>query len=305
MNKEKISELIKQKAIELGFSACGISKSDFLKDEKNRLKNWLLEKNHAEMQYMENYFDKRLDTRLLVENSKSVISVIMNYFPEKKQENDFDYKISKFAYGKDYHFVIKQKLQQLFDYINTEIKVTNGRFFVDSAPILERVWAKKSGLGWIGKNSLLITKKGSFFFVGELICDLEMQYDSEINNYCGSCTKCIDACPTKAITEPYVIDSKKCISYLTIEKKSDFEKETDLHNWIFGCDVCQDVCPWNNKSEVNNEILFSPHPNLLINKEKDWETIKKSDFNTIFKKSCVKRTKYKGLVRNINQIKQN
>ncbi len=296
------SELqIKKKAIELGFSACGISKSYFLADDKQKLENWLKNGYNAEMQYMESYLDKRLDTRLLFENSKSVISVLMNYYPEKLQGEDCNYKISKFAYGKDYHFVIKEKLQKLFDFINENIAKIEGRVFVDSAPVLERVWAKKSGLGWIGKNSLLITKKGSFFFIGEIICDLELEIDTPINEYCGTCTKCIQACPTNAITESYIVDANKCISYLTIEKKGDIDKNTNLNNWIFGCDICQDICPWNKKNEPNNETLFIPHPNLLENTKEDWENLNKSDFNQVFKKSAVKRTKYEGFMRNINQ----
>ncbi len=299
---KNISEIIKNKALELGFSACGISKSDFLPDDKINLENWLAKGYNAEMQFMNNYFNKRLDTRLLVENSKSVISVLMNYYPEKQQTENCNYKISKFAYGKDYHFIIKEKLQQLFDFINENIAKIEGRIFVDSAPVLESSWAKKSGLGWIGKNSLLITKKGSFFFIGEIICDLELEPDIPINEYCGTCDKCITACPTNAITEPYVVDANKCISYLTIEKKGDLDEKTNLHDWIFGCDICQDACPWNKKSEILSEELFNPHPNLLKNTKKDWENLNKTDFNTIFKKSAVKRTKYDGLMRNIVQI---
>jgi len=298
---KSISEIIKNKALELGFSACGISKSDFLSDNKIKLEEWLAKGYNAEMQYMENYKDKRLDTKLLVENSKSVISVLMNYYPEELQNKNCDYKISKYAYGKDYHFVIKEKLQKLFDFINENIAKTEGRIFVDSAPVLERAWAKKSGLGWIGKNSLLITKKGSYFFIGEIICDIELEPDSPINEYCGTCTKCIDACPTNAITEPYVVNANKCISFQTIEKKGVLDKKTNLFSWIFGCDICQDVCPWNKNSMPTSEKLFIPHPKLLENTKSDWENLNKSDFNEIFKKSGVKRTKYEGFMRNIKQ----
>jgi len=298
---ENVSEIIKNKALKLGFSSCGISKSDFLADDKINLENWLAKKYNAEMQYMENYFDKRLDTRKLVENSKSVISVIMNYYPAKKQDENCNYKISKYAYGKDYHFIIKEKLQKLFDFINENIAKTEGRIFVDSAPVLERAWAKKSGLGWIGKNSLLITKKGSYFFIGEIICDLELEPDTPINEYCGTCTKCIDACPTNAITEPYIVDANKCISYLTIEKKRELDEKINLFNWIFGCDICQDICPWNKNSEPTSEKLFSPHSKFLENTKNDWQNLNKSDFNEIFKKSPVKRTKYEGFMRNIKQ----
>lgn len=290
-------------AEKLGFSACGISKVEFLKDEESHLRAWLSKKYNAEMQYMENHFEKRLSPAMLVENSKSVISVLLNYLPAKKQTENSDYNISKYAYGKDYHLVVKEKLYQLIEFINSQIAKIEGRVFVDSAPVMERVWAKKSGLGWIGKNSLLLTKKGSYFFIGEIICDLELAYDTPINEYCGTCSKCIDACPTNAITEPYVINSNKCLSYLTIEKRGDFSSEINLNNQIFGCDICQDVCPWNSKSQPTNISEFSANSKLLTNTNNDWDNLTKEEFNEIFRKSAVKRTKFEGLKRNIVQAK--
>ncbi|WP_053992944.1 tRNA epoxyqueuosine(34) reductase QueG [Mangrovimonas sp. TPBH4] len=296
---------IKDEAKRLGFLSCGISKAGFLEDEAPRLEQWLNSNMHGEMRYMENHFDKRLDPTKLVEGSKSVISLLLNYFPEKTQE-DTSFKLSKYAYGTDYHFVIKDKLKQLLEFINEEIGEVNGRAFVDSAPVLDKAWAAKSGLGWIGKNSNLLTKQvGSFYFVAELIVDLELEYDTPTTDHCGSCTACIDACPTEAIVNPYVVDGSKCISYFTIELKDNIPTEFKgkFDDWMFGCDVCQDVCPWNRFSKSHSEPLFNPHPDLLSMTQKDWEEITEETFNKVFKKSAVKRTKLTGLKRNIQFLK--
>lgn len=257
------------------------------------------------MRYMENYFDKRLDPTKLVEGSKSVISLLLNYFPEEKQRED-SYKISKYAYGTDYHFVIKDKLKKLMQYISEEIGEVDGRAFVDSAPVLDKAWAARSGLGWIGKNSNLLSKQvGSFFFIAELIVDLELEYDTPVTDHCGSCTACIDACPTQAIVEPYRVDGSKCISYFTIELKEELPQEMKgkFDDWMFGCDICQDVCPWNRFSKPHNEPLFNPDPDLLSMTRKDWEEITEDVFRKVFKKSAVKRTKYSGLTRNVDFLK--
>ncbi|EIJ38717.1 iron-sulfur cluster binding protein, putative [Galbibacter orientalis DSM 19592] len=304
--KEKHTALIKTEAKRLGFLSCGISKADFLEEEAPRLEKWLKNNMHGEMQYMENHFDKRLDPRLLVEGSKSVISLLLNYFPSQTQQDPEAPKISKYAYGTDYHFVIKDKLKQLLTFIETEIGEVGGRAFVDSAPVLDKAWAAKSGLGWVGKNSNLLSKQvGSFFFIAELIVDLELEYDAPVTDHCGSCTACIDACPTEAITEPYVVDGSKCISYFTIELKDQIPTEFSgkFDDWMFGCDVCQDVCPWNRFSKPHNEPLFNPNPELLSMSKKDWEEITQEVFSEIFKKSPVKRTKFAGLKRNIEFLK--
>lgn len=305
-NRATYSASIKQEASRLGFMACGISRAEFLEEEAPRLENWLNNRMQGEMRYMENHFDKRLDPTLLVPGAKSVISVLLNYFPAETQRPD-SYKISKYAYGTDYHFVIKDKLKALLHFIRDEIGEVSGRAFVDSAPVLDKAWAARSGLGWIGKHSNLLTKgQGSFYFIGELILDLELEYDHPVTDHCGSCTACIDACPTQAIVEPYVVDGKKCISYFTIELKdeipSDYSGKFD--DWMFGCDVCQDVCPWNRFSKAHSEPLFNPHPELLSRSKAQWEEISREVFQEIFKKSAVKRTKYTGLVRNINFLKE-
>ncbi len=304
-NSEKNTKLIKGKAKELGFLSCGISEAGFLEKEAPRLEQWLEENRNGQMQYMENYFDKRLDPTILVPNSKSVVSLLLNYFPEEKQRDD-TYKISKYAYGRDYHFVIKDKLKTLLAYIQEEIGEVSGRAFTDSAPVLDKAWAAKSGLGWIGKNSNLLSKKtGSFFFIAELIIDLDLEYDTPVTDHCGSCTACIDACPTDAIYEPYRVDGSKCISYYTIELKEAIpqSEKGKFEDWMFGCDICQDVCPWNRFSQPHNEPLFNPHPDLLEYSKADWEDITKETFGQIFKKSAVKRTKFSGLQRNIEFLK--
>lgn len=297
--------MIKAEAARLGFMSCGISKAQFLEEEAPRLESWLKNNMHGEMRYMENYFDKRLDPTKLVEGSKSVISLLLNYYPSKVQNED-TYKLSKYAYGTDYHFVIKDKLKDLLRFIQAEIGEVDGRAFVDSAPVLDKAWAARSGLGWIGKNSNLLTKQvGSFYFIAELITDLELEYDSPVTDHCGSCTACIDACPTKAIVEPYKVDGSKCISYFTIELKEELPAHVSdkFNDWMFGCDICQDVCPWNKFSKSHNEPLFDPHPELLDFDRKDWEEITRETFNEIFKRSAVKRTKFEGLQRNIRFLK--
>ncbi len=303
--KHKWTNSIKTEAKRLGFLSCGISKSDFLEEEAPRLEKWLNKNMNGEMGYMANHFDKRLDPRLLVEGSKSVISLLLNYYPEETQTDD-SYKISKYAYGQDYHHIIKTKLRQLQEFITEEIGEVNGRAFVDSAPVLDKAWAAKSGLGWIGKNSNLLTQQvGSFYFIAELIVDLELEYDHAVTDHCGTCTACIDACPTQAIVDPYVVDGSKCISYFTIELKNELPNEMkgSFDDWMFGCDVCQDVCPWNRFSKSHNEPLFNPNPDLLSMTKKDWEEITVDVFQKVFKKSAVKRTKFDGLTRNIEFLK--
>jgi epoxyqueuosine reductase len=306
VNKTKHSQFIKTEAKRLGFLSCGISKAGFLEEEVPRLEKWLKNNAHGEMRYMENHFDKRLDPTKLVEGSKSVVSLLLNYYPSEIQ-NPESYQLSKYAYGTDYHFVIKDKLKELLQSIQDEIGDVHGRAFVDSAPVLDKAWAAKSGLGWIGKHSNLLTQQiGSFYFIAELIIDLDLEYDYATTDHCGTCTACIDACPTEAITEPYVVDGSKCISYFTIELKEniplDFKGQFD--DWMFGCDICQDVCPWNKFSKAHSEPLFNPHPELLDMTKKDWEEITKDTFNKVFKKSAVKRTKFDGLERNIKFLKE-
>lgn len=306
IQKSKYSSAIKAEAKRLGFLSCGISKAEFLEDEAPRLEAWLKAERNGKMGYMENHFDKRLDPRLLVPGGKSVISVLLNYYSDDQQPEGAQ-KISKYAYGADYHFVIKEKLKELFSFIHQEIGEVNGRVFVDSAPVMDRAWAEKSGLGWIGKNTNLITQKvGSYFFIAEMILDLDLEYDLPTTDHCGTCTACIDACPTEAIVAPYQLDATKCISYLTIELKDQLptEFQEKMDNWAFGCDVCQDVCPWNRFSKQHNEPLFNSKPEILNYSKKDWEELTSETFNTIFKNSAISRTKYEGLKKNIDFLKQ-
>ena len=286
----------------MGFSFCGISKAEFLADEAPRLEEWLNRKYQGQMTYLENYFDKRLDPTLLVPGAKSVISLIYNYYP--KQELNSELKIAKYAYGDDYHDVVKDKLHDFMQRIQNEVGEVHGRVFVDSAPVMERAWAQRSGVGWIGKNSLLLNRSmGSFFFLAEIILDLELEYDGPMKDYCGSCTACIDACPTDAIAEPYVVDGSKCISYFTIELKGAIENQSakNFENWVFGCDICQDVCPWNRFSKPNNEPRFDPRKELNMSTA-EWVALTKDVFNDVFKNSPVKRTKFEGLKRNISFV---
>ncbi len=300
-NREKYTHFIKSEASRLGFLSCGISKAGFLEAEAPRLESWLKNQRHGEMSYMDNHFDKRLNPILLVDGARSVISLLLNYYPSENQIDD-TYKISKYAYGQDYHIVIKEKIKELLDSIQTEIGAVNGRAFVDSAPVLDKAWAAKSGLGWIGKNSNLLTKSvGSFYFIAELIVDLDLEYDQATTDHCGSCTACIDSCPTSAIIAPYVVDGSKCISYFTIELKNNIPQEFKgkLDDWAFGCDICQDVCPWNRFSKAHNEPLFNPNPDLLSKTKKDWIEISEDVFKKVFANSAIKRTKFNGLQRNI------
>lgn len=305
LNKAHITQLIKQETKRIGFEYCGISKAEYLTEEAPHLEKWLKQQMHGQMQYMENYFDMRLDPRLLVPGAKSIISLLLNYYPAEKQNTNAP-QLSKYAYGKDYHFVIKEKLKELLAFIQQHVsKDVSARVFVDSAPVMDKAWAKKSGLGWQGKNSNLINPKaGSFFFIAELICDIELEYDGAIKDYCGSCTRCIDACPTDAIATPYVVDGSKCISYFTIELKESIPDSVkgQFNNWMFGCDICQDVCPWNRFSKPHHEPLFNPNPQLLEMETNDWHELTEELFNELFKKSAVKRTKYEGLKRNIKFV---
>lgn len=300
---EKYTQLIKEKSKKYGFQSCGISKSDFLEEEAPRLEQWLKNQHHGEMHYMENYFDKRLDPRLLVEGSKSVISLSYNYFPEEDIFKDKAQKISKYAYGQDYHEVIKEILRDMIAELREEIGDFDCRVFVDSAPVLERAWAKKSGIGWVGKNANLITKQsGSFYFLAEIICDLNLEYDGPTTDHCGSCRKCIDACPTNAIISDKIVDGSKCISYATIELRNEIPTsfQDNMENWMFGCDICQDVCPWNRFSKPNIESRFQPNSALKNMTKQEWKDITQELFSSVFKKSPVKRTKLAGLKRNLD-----
>lgn len=286
--------------------SCGISAATFLENEAPRLERWLTNNMHGEMNYMENHFDKRLDPRLLVPGAKSVVSLLLKYYPAEQQTSESDYKVSKYAYGRDYHFVIKEKLSRLLESIREHIGEVDGRAFVDSAPVLDKAWAAKSGLGWIGKNSNLLTAKaGSFYFIAELIIDLELDYDHPVTDHCGTCTACLDACPTQAIVAPYVVDGSKCISYYTIELKNNIPESMkgSYADWIFGCDICQDVCPWNRFSKPHQEPLLAANNELLNFTNRDWEEMTAEVFSRVFKDSPIKRTKFTGLQRNINFIK--
>ncbi len=304
--KTKFSQIIKTEALQLGFDACGIAKAAFLDEDASRLRNWLNSHMFGEMKYMTRHFSKRIDPQTLVPGAKSVISVILNYFPAEEQKNPNAPVISKYAYGEDYHLVVKRKLNKLFDFIREEIGEVNGRAFVDSAPVLERVWAARAGLGWIGKNSMLISKKhGSFVFLGELMVDLELEYDEPSKkDYCGTCTECIDACPTGAIVQPCVVDASKCISYLTVELKEEIpgQFKGQFQNRAFGCDICQDVCPWNRKVKPHQIEEFEPEKKFLEMTRDDWYQLGEEDFRKLFKNSALKRSGYKGLMRNIRFI---
>nr|WP_138727460.1 tRNA epoxyqueuosine(34) reductase QueG [Pedobacter ureilyticus] len=304
----KYSQMIKQEAMRLGFMSCGIAKADFLEEEAPRLENWLKANHHGEMGYMENHFDKRLDPRILVDGAKSIVSLTLNYYTDEKQTDTSAPKISKYAYGTDYHSVIKDKLQELMAFIRDHIGEVDGRCFVDSAPVMDKAWAQKAGLGWRGKNSNLISKQvGSFFFLAELIIDLELEYDSPFpTDHCGSCTRCIDACPTDAIVAPYTVDGSRCISYLTIELKNEIPTEFKgkMDNWMFGCDICQDVCPWNRFATPHQEENFIPKEDLLGLSKNELIDMTDEVFKRVFKNSPVKRTKYSGLKRNIDFLQQ-
>lgn len=301
------TEIVKSIASKLGFSFCGISKAEFLSEEAPKVEEWLKRGYQGKMGYLENHFDKRLDPTLLVPGAKSVISLVYNYYPQEIHQKEGQLKIAKYAYGQDYHFVIKDKLKEFMAQIEANIGEVEGRVFVDSAPVHERAWAAKSGLGWIGKNSLLLNREmGSFFFLAELILDLELESDGPIKDYCGTCTACQDACPTDAIPEPYVVDGSRCISYLTIELKEEVPSEfkDKMENWVFGCDICQDVCPWNRFSKPHQEPKFKPQGWESFS-DKEWYEMTEEVFQKVFKKSAVKRTKYAGLKSNIRFVKSN
>ncbi len=302
MQKTRLTQLLKTQSQALGFAYCGISKAEFLEDEAPRLEAWLNQNMHGQMHYMGNHFDKRLDPRLLVEGAKSVVSLLYNYFPTQPLPTEDNYQISKYAYGQDYHHVIKDKLKQLLACLQAEVGEIGGRAFVDSAPVLDKAWAKRAGLGWVGKHSNLINRQmGSFFFIAELIIDVECEYDTPIGDFCGTCTRCIDACPTEAIVSPYVVDGSKCISYFTIELKEQIPQEWagKWNDWIFGCDVCQDVCPWNRFAHPHHEPAFEPSETLQNMRKKDWEEITAEIFQKVFKESPLARTKAHGLKRNV------
>jgi len=304
LSSDSYSDIIKRLAKSFGFDYCGISKAEFLESHANNMEQWLKKGYHGEMGYLENYFDKRLDPTRLVEGAKTVVSLMYNYYPNQTQNSD-SYQIAKYAYGEDYHTVVKEKCQALLEAIREEVGAVEGRVFVDSAPVLERAWAEKSGIGWIGKHGLLINKtSGSFFFLAELIIDLECTPDGPIKDFCGTCTKCVDACPTDAILPNKTLNASKCISYLTIELKSEIpsEFENSMNNWMFGCDICQDVCPWNRFSTPTKETKFNPSNEWINFKNEDWDNLQLEQFNKIFKLSAVKRTKFSGLKRNIDYL---
>ncbi len=308
MDAKQRSIFVKNLAANHGFDFCGVSVAGFLEEEARRFEEWLNQGKHGKMVYMENHFDKRLDPRLLVENCKSVISLLYNYYPSQDINAGNTLKLSKYAFGNDYHDVIKDKIKYFYEDLERTFGSIGGRVFVDSAPVMDKAWAKRAGLGWMGKNTNLIhPKAGSFFFIAELLLDFELEPDGPIKDYCGRCTRCIDACPTGAIVEPYVVDGSKCISYLTIELKdavlpSYFADKMD--DWFFGCDVCQDVCPWNRFSKPSQEPRFIPNEELKAMTDSDWLELEEDAFKTLFKGSAVKRTKYSGLTRNIKYLKQ-
>jgi epoxyqueuosine reductase len=296
------TDLVKRFAVEVGFSFCGIARAVYLEEEAPKLEEWLRRGYQGNMSYLENYFDQRLDPRLLVPGAKSVVTLGYNYFPDKDLASDDSLKIAKYAYGEDYHRVVKDKLTDLLERLRAEIGDIDGRAFVDSAPVMERAWAQRSGTGWIGKNSLLLNRDmGSFFFLAELIIDLELEYDGPVKDYCGTCTACMDACPTDAITAPSVVDGSKCISYFTIELRGEIPDTVKgkFESWMFGCDICQDVCPWNRFSKPHHEPRFAPHEDLENMSRADWKEITADVFKKVFKDSAVNRTKFEGLQRNV------
>lgn len=305
MNTIDATRHIKQIALDLGFSYCGISRAEFLEQEAPRLAEWLSRGYAGRMSYLENHFDKRLDPTLLVPGAKSVVSLLYNYYP-KQELNSSEFKIAKYAYGEDYHDVVRERLREFMFRIHETIGDVQGRVFVDSAPVMERVWAQRGGAGWIGKNSLLINKSmGSFFFLAELIIDLDLEYDGPVKDYCGTCTACMDACPTDAISEPYVVDGSRCISYFTIELKEEIpaHMKGKFENWIFGCDICQDVCPWNRFSGPHHENAFVPNDALKKLSNSDWVEMTEQVFKTVFKNSPLKRAKFEGMKRNISFLR--
>lgn len=308
---EDYTEKIRSYALQLGFDACGFAKAKQLPDEARRLEEWLKQERNATMDWMGHHFEKRVDPTLLVPGSKTVVTVLTGYHHKSHQLQrgvQSEPLIAKYAQGRDYHKVVKKKLKELFQYTAEIMGGIEGRIFVDSAPVLDKAWAKRSGLGWIGKNSNLLNKKlGSYFIIGEMIIDAELSYDTPVTDHCGSCTRCLDACPTGAIYEPYRVDASKCISYLTIEHKGaiDEELQPKMQNWIFGCDICQDVCPWNSQNRIASFADLHPRETILEKRKEDWFDLDEEEFNRIFEGSPVKRTKYSGLTRNIKIVQKN
>lgn len=299
---------VRNEALRLGFSSCGFARAEYLPEDAKRLRKWLRDNHHGSMKYMENHFEKRTDPTILVEGARTVVSLLLNYYTEERQHDPEAPVVSTYAYGTDYHFVMKDKLKSLLSFMDTNFGPVNGRVFVDSAPVLDRAWARKAGLGWIGKHSNLINRKlGSFVFIGEIICDMELEYNQvPEGDFCGACSICIDACPTDAILENRTIDSKRCISYLTIENREEIPEafRGKLQNRIVGCDICQDVCPWNRKATQHQVEEFEPNQRLMEMKRSEWEQLGKNTFNELFRHSAVKRTGYNGLVRNIAFLKK-
>ena len=310
-NRKELTEYIRTYALSIGFDACGFAKAGFMEHEARRLEEWLVQNRQASMQWMSNNFDKRVDPTVLVPDSKTVISVLASYYHPSQQQligSTDQPQIAKYALGRDYHKVIKQKLKILFDFIRTEIGDVQGRIFVDSAPVLDKAWAQRAGLGWIGKNSNLLNKKiGSYFLIGELIIDLDLSPDAPQTDHCGTCTRCLDACPTNAIYEPYRVDANKCISYWTIEHRGDIEASyhSGIQNWVFGCDICQDVCPWNSHVRIAKFADLHPRERILDKSINEWQSISEEDFNSLFEGSPVKRTKYEGFRRNLSIVAEN
>nr|WP_320037058.1 tRNA epoxyqueuosine(34) reductase QueG [uncultured Bacteroides sp.] len=304
MNKELLSQQIKAEALRLGFSACGIARADIVGESMAYLEQWLTDGNQAGMDYMNNNFDKRCDPRLLVEGTKSIISVALNYYPSRKLREE-QLQFAYYAYGKDYHEVMKAKLTELFNFINEHLTPVNGRVFCDTAPVLDRYWAQKAGLGWIGKNTqLIIPSAGSYFFLGEIFLDIELDYDSPIQSKCGNCTRCLDACPVKALERPFILNSNRCLSYLTIEHKGEIEPgmAPQMGNHLYGCDDCQKCCPWNRFASPHQIADFEPSEVLLSMEEDDWKALTVEQYRVLFKGSAVKRAKYDGLMRNLKAI---
>ncbi len=302
MNSTQRANLVKQLAREQGFEYCGIAKADFLSEEAPRLERWLRLGKHGEMAFMNNWFDKRLDPRKLVDGARSVICLMYNYYTDKKQSDPEAPKIAKYALGKDYHWVLKERLSVIVERLREEVGDFGFRVFVDTGPVLEKAWAARAGLGWIGKNSLLLNpERGSYFFLAEIIVDFEMDYDQPINDLCANCRKCQDACPTNALVEPRIVDARRCISYFTIEYRGQLPvgMREKFDNWMFGCDICQDVCPWNRKSRMHSEPLFEPKDEVLEKTKSEWEEITREVYNRLFKDTAVTRTRYGGLKRNI------
>lgn len=304
-DKSHITRLLKEKALTIGFDSCGVVRAEYLAEERPRLERWLHSRHHGDLSYMERNMELRLDPRKLVEGTQSLIMVTLNHYTEAQQP-DCAPKVAKYAWGKDYHFIVKDKLEQLLAYIQKLVPEASGRCFADSAPILEHAWARRAGLGWIGKNSLLLTPKGSYVFIGELLINIELAYDvPKVLDPCGKCTRCIDACPTDAIVADRVIDASKCISYFTIEKKGKIPEDVNTQNRMFGCDICQEVCPWNRKATEHQTLEFTPMGKLLEMKNEHWERLTPHEFGEQFKGSPLKRAKYKGIKRNLEHLKKN